>query len=1092
MPYLILENKNLILFLNLKFNFMKRRGLIFNSRPNKTAVFALGLMLGLCPVLQIWAFDNANENQVVLQSHKQVKGQIVDAMGEPIIGASILEKGTTNGVISDIDGNFSLNVSAPNAIIVISYIGFKSMEFPASHPSLKRIVMKEDTEVLDEVVVVGYGTQKKESLTGAVTVVGAKQLENKGTMSSPLQAMQGTVPGVIITRNSGAPGDESWGMKLRGAVSTNSTDPLVIVDGVEYNDGINGLRLLNTEDIESINFLKDASAAIYGSKAAGGVVLVTTKKAKAGKTVIQYDGSFTGKVIGMQPEMMTMNQWADAVILAMNNDGNPDINWAQYAKLALMYKNKYIDLDYNSHPIPGSFTDVADFVFQDNDWQDIMWGNSWSTQHNLSVSGGNEKNLFRLSFGYMYDNSTLQWGNNNNARYNMRLNDQFEISKNVKLITDIAYNRQDQVVPSTIGAVLSQSNPQPGLPYETIDGRPYAWGTWRAPNWLAELGGDNKLKVSAINISEALNWKIYSDLDAVVNLGYNTSTATRDIQNLPIDWYNYAGTKVVRSEPTQANSSYENSFARTDYYMTSGYLNWHKSFLEAHNVSVMAGLQYSYTQYKYTKTVIKDIKPALEVPNGQGEKTISGEKWHEAMMSYFGRLNYDYKGRYLVEGNLRYDGSSKFRPENRWKFFWGVSGGWRLSEESFMQPLSSVFSNLKLRLSYGVLGNQSGIDRYDGTQLYKFESSSGAYIGNGKVSTIDTNGKIVTTSRTWEQIHSYNLGLDFGLLNNRLTGTVEIFLKKNNNMLIAAQYAGILGDQAPATNIGKFEAKGWDGNLTWSDKIGKVNYHVGGTITYATNKLIDLGATSVLSSGYQATQQGYPLNSYFGLRYCGKIQTEEQLKKYLYYYQNGNGIGMPANLRLGDNMFEDVNNDGKLDQNDYVYLGTDDPKLSYSLNAGAEWNGFDLSVIFQGVGRRTIFRDASNNNWRIPMSAPYMNQPNWSIGNTWSKETPNAYYPSYTYAYGDINTYNYQCSSWSVENGAYIRLKNITLGYTFPTAWIAKTHVLSKLRVYFTGADLWEHSKIRDGWDPEQSRKTEALGRYPFNRTFTVGVNATF
>lgn len=374
MPYLILENKNLILFLNLKFNFMKRRGLIFNSRPNKTAVFALGLMLGLCPVLQIWAFDNANENQVVLQSHKQVKGQIVDAMGEPIIGASILEKGTTNGVISDIDGNFSLNVSAPNAIIVISYIGFKSMEFPASHPSLKRIVMKEDTEVLDEVVVVGYGTQKKESLTGAVTVVGAKQLENKGTMSSPLQAMQGTVPGVIITRNSGAPGDESWGMKLRGAVSTNSTDPLVIVDGVEYNDGINGLRLLNTEDIESINFLKDASAAIYGSKAAGGVVLVTTKKAKAGKTVIQYDGSFTGKVIGMQPEMMTMNQWADAVILAMNNDGNPDINWAQYAKLALMYKNKYIDLDYNSHPIPGSFTDVADFVFQDNDWQDIMWG----------------------------------------------------------------------------------------------------------------------------------------------------------------------------------------------------------------------------------------------------------------------------------------------------------------------------------------------------------------------------------------------------------------------------------------------------------------------------------------------------------------------------------------------------------------------------------------------------------------------------------------------------------------------------------------------------------------------------------------------
>ena len=236
-----------------------------------------------------------------------------------------------------------MNVSAPNAIIVISYIGFKSLELPASDPNLKRIVMKEDTEVLDEVVVVGYGTQKKESLTGAVTVVGAKQLENKGTMSSPLQAMQGTVPGVIITRNSGAPGDESWGMKLRGASSSNSTDPLIIVDGVEYSDGINGMRNLNPDDIESINFLKDASAAIYGSKAAGGVVLITTKKAKAGKTVVQYNGSFTGKVVGLQPELMSLDQWADAVITAQTNDGYSDSNWIRYAKLAKLYKNQYID-----------------------------------------------------------------------------------------------------------------------------------------------------------------------------------------------------------------------------------------------------------------------------------------------------------------------------------------------------------------------------------------------------------------------------------------------------------------------------------------------------------------------------------------------------------------------------------------------------------------------------------------------------------------------------------------------------------------------------------------------------------------------------
>ena len=531
--------------------------------------------------------------------------------------------------------------------------------------------------------------------------------------------------------------------------------------------------------------------------------------------------------------------------------------------------------------------------------------------------------------------------------------------------------------------------------------------------------------------------------------------------------------------------------------MVSGYLNWHKTLAEVHNLSAMAGTQYNYTQYKYTFVSVKDINPSLEIPNGAGEVLIKDgdskpAKWHEAMMSYFGRLNYDYKQRYLVEGNLRYDGSSKFRPENRWQFFWGVSGGWRLSEESFMQPLSSLVSNLKLRLSYGVLGNQSGVDRYDGTQLYNFSSSSGAYIGSGKVSTIDTNGKIVTTDRTWERIHSYNLGLDFGFFNNRLTGTVELFMKKNNNMLIDAQYPGVLGDNAPTMNLGKFEAKGWEGNMTWSDKIGPVQYHIGGTITYTTNKLIDLGATSVLKSGFVGKQQGYPLNSYFGLRNVGKIQTQEELEKYKYYYLDGNGIGMQDNLRLGDHMFEDVNGDGKLDQNDYVYLGTDDPKLSYSINIELEWKGFDLSAIFQGVGRRTVFRGGEGNEtWRVPMSAIYLNTTTQSIGNTWNPENRNAYYPSYT-SIGSINNYNYQCSSWSVENGAYLRLKNLTLGYTLPASWLAKTNAISKLRIYFTGADLWEHSKLRDGWDPEASRKTKDLGRYPFNRTFTVGVNATF
>lgn len=1027
-----------------------------------------------------------------------VKGQVIDSQNEPLIGVTIMAEGQTQGgAVTDFDGNYTIKV-APNATLKFSYIGYQEQKIAVGGKSVINVTMKEDSEMLQEVVVVGYGTMKKESLTGAVTVIDSKALENKGTMSSPLQALQGSVPGVIITRSSGAPGDESWGMKLRGSVSTNASDPLVIIDGVEYSS-INDLRLINSNDIESINFLKDASAAIYGSKAAGGVVLITTKQAKAGRVKVEYNGSFTAKKIALQPTMLNVDQWADMLTEALMNDGGTNTSWLTYAALAKKYKGSYIDLDTNVNPFGTGFSDVADFVFSDTEWQDVLWGNSWSMEHNLSVSGGTEKNTFRISLGYIYDDSPLQWGNNNNKRFNFRLNDKYKLLDNLTLTSDIAYNRQNQVRPTQIGAVATKTYPQPGMPASTIDGKPYAWGTWRAPNWLAELGGDNKLRVDAINISEKLEWNIYKDLDAVVNLGYNTSTAARDVQSLAIDWYNYAGTRVVRQEPTQAQSSYSSSSARTDYYMVSGYLNWHKTFKDVHNLSVMAGTQYNYKQYKYTNTEVLDINERLEIPNGSGQTTVSGQKWHEAMMSYFGRLNYDYRGRYLLEAQARYDGSSKFQPQNRWQFFWGASAGWRITEEKFMQPLQKYINNLKLRISYGVVGNQSGIDRYDGTQLYNISSGSGPYIGTSLTSTINTNGTLASTDRTWERVHNYNIGMDFGFFNNRLTGTVEAFYKRNNNMLISVQYPGILGDNAPKANKGKFEAKGWEGTLNWSDKIGPVTYHAGVTLTYANNEVLDIGTTSTKTAGFVSVQEGYPLNSYFGYLYIGNIQDEAMLKKYTEYYKGNNSIGWTGELRLGDHMYADVNGDGKLNSDDLVYLGSDDPKFSYSFNIGAEWNGFDFSMQFQGVGRRTFFCDeraTGTLSWRVPMNAIYLNTTTEFIGNTWTPDHQDAKYPRLTTSQnGWINQYNYQISSWSVENAAYLRLKNLTIGYTLPKKWIEKTRILSNLRIYFAGCDLWETTTMSSGWDPEQTRAAfvgDAINRFPFNRTYTFGLNATF
>ena len=308
-------------------------------------------------------------------------------------------------------------------------------------------------------------------------------------------------------------------------------------------------------------------------------------------------------------------------------------------------------------------------------------------------------------------------------------------------------------------------------------------------------------------------------------------------------------------------------------------------------------------------------------------------------------------------------------------------------------------------------------------------------------------------------------------------------------MLVSKVYSGILGATAPALNDGKFESKGYEGSINWQDKIGEVSYHAGGTFTYMTNKLKS-GGTDMISAGYNEAVNGYPLNSVFGYRYVGKIQNETQLKKYTDRYLASNTIGMPSNLRLGDHMYEDINKDGKLTQDDMIYLGTDDPKISYSFNLGLEWRGIDFSATFQGVAKRTICRPADS--YKVPFSSIYRNTSNASVGKVWSPETPDNHYPTYTNQ-KIINSYNYIVSSWYVEDGAYIRLKDIVLGYTLPQSFYKKlNHVISKLRVYVTGADLWEHSKINDGWDPEASRKVEKLERYPFNRTFTVGLNATF
>ncbi len=1071
-----------------------KKGIYLKSKCGVRAVGAALFLLGAAVSAPSSAYAQQPQQQSPSAAARSISGKVVDANGAPVMGATVVVTGTSTGTATDLTGNFTIRIPAGSDQLTVSYLGYVTMTQTIGNQSRLEITLTEDAQSLDAVVVVGYGTSKKETLTGAIAVIDQTMFQEKGTLASPLQAMQGQVPGVFITRSSAAPGDESWAVNVRGSVSVNSPEPLVIVDGVML-DSYREMRNISSDDIESVSFLKDASAAIYGSRGAGGVLLVTTKKAHKGEAKVTYNGSYSLKVLGLQPRMMGFDDWMNGIKTTMINDGNPSSAWVKYADLALANKNAYIDLRHNEHPIPGGFTDVLDFVFMDTNWTDILWGNAYSTQHDIGVSGGGEMATYRITGSYMYDEGTLRWGNNNNQRFTLRSYNGLKISKRFELESVISYSRQDQVSPTQASRVFTPSVPQPGLPASTIDGKPYGWGGQILPNWAAELGGDNKLKVGSFSVSETLKFKLASKLNWNTVLGYSNSVATRDKQENAITWYNYAGDRVVQTNPTQAKSSYEKTFAQTDIYSASSYLSYTNTFKEKHTLTATGGYEYNYKQYEKAGASVLDIQSELDVINGEGVVSLSdkrGQRNHQAVSSFFARANYDYKSKYLLEANARYDGSSKFQKENRWNFYYGFSAGWRISQENFMKNVNFI-NELKIRTSYGVVGNPGGVDLYDGTQLYNFSSSSGAYLGSGKASYIDTDGKVASLDRTWERIENYNAGIDFSVLRNRLSGSVDGFLKWNNNMLLTPQVAGILGDQAPTSNIGRFKAYGWEATGNWRDKIGEWSYHVGGVFSFARNNLYKIYGSTVKTSGFMGTMEGYPLNSYFGLRYAGKIQNEEQRLQYYNKYFDGNSVGIPGQsvLRVGDHMYEDVNKDGKLTYDDYVYLGTDTPEISYSFNLGVDWKGFDLSAIFQGVALRTIFRSDGGDTWRIPFRSSYLNTTDQSVGNVWSPETPNNHYPPYTNQ-TVINNYNYQASSWSVENGAYLRLKNLTFGYTLPDRWLKKMGGISMLRVYFTGSDLWEISKINDGWDPETKRTVSNTERYPFNRIYTFGVNLTF
>ena len=1076
---------------------------------------------------------------ISMYAQTTVRGKVTDDKGEAIIGASVVVKGTTNGTISNFDGDYLLTVNSGRETLMVSYIGYKSQEIAVGGRTVINVKLSEDSEVLDEVVVVGYGTQKKVNVTGSISSVDAKAFSDKGAVNNPLQALQGQVAGMTVSRSSSsAPGREGWSFNIRGNASINNTSTLVLIDGIPGN-----INDINPDDIQSMDVLKDAAAAIYGSRAAGGVVLITTKRGKAQKPQVTYKGNIDYKVAVAQYKWMSMSQWAHYVEETSANDNNIDGSTFLGAHGAFPYNMlhamktmdpRFINTVQKYSDMGGVAAGINDIGFMDYDLADATWGNYSNHSHSIQISGGNDYSTYNLSLGYMHNGSPLKWGDDQSKRYNVRLNNDFKINKWFDIATNIAYERRNTVYPSLRPSEIN-GNP-PGSPLQTIGGQAYGWANNTNAPLRALLGGSTFKNVNSFTVSIQPIIRISKDLNFVGQIAYNPwDTFDNNYEN-KIQWYDY--NDVPYTTQISPSTNWMRRDAKTvlkENYQ--GYFEYKKTFLGSHSVAAMAGASYEKERaesfgVRSNSLSTSDIHSIASTLTDASTITPTDAISVWALGSYFSRLNYGYKERYLFEVLGRYDGSSRFLQGYRWSPFYGSSFGWRASEENWMKDLA-IFDNLKFRASYGEAGNQNGIGIYDGYALINKNVSSGithsfpifgpdATSGTAVTQSL-TQANVVALDRTWEVIKTTNVGLDFAVLNNKLSGSFDYFWKLNDGMLVSVVYPSVLGATAPRTNSGEMKVEGWELSLNWRDKINGFTYFVGFNLSDNWNKLTKMENASVKSlNAITNTLIDYPTGTYWGLSWEKLIETQEELDAYKQLLVNADGNKLPnfTTVNIGDSKYRDLDGDGDIDYDDIKLLGDNALHYNYALNFGGEFKGFDFSLILQGVGKATIVRNSDN-----AISAPgrntYQNQGATWWGRTWSTIGENPAYNNSTFDYYGEQTapvfqsvnkdpqsvprwsktqhaYNWLYSdAWfRTQNGAYMRLKNITLGYTLPKT-LTKRLSIEKLRLNFTGTDLFEFTKSEDGWDPENTSQDPFGGTvgsvsYPFARSFAFGIDITF
>ncbi|MCG8386490.1 MAG: TonB-dependent receptor [Cytophagales bacterium] len=1016
-----------------------------------------------------------------LLDEKTVSGKVTDENGEGLPGVNILVKGTAMGTITDINGNYTLSVPGNATTLVFSYVGYLQEEIEIGGKTVIDVSLVPDISTLAEVVVVGYGTQERKTVAGAVGQISGEVLEER-PITNALNGLQGTVPGLTITRSSGQPGNEGYSLNIRGLSSVNSgNEPLVLIDGVEGD-----LNLLNPNDIESISVLKDASAAIYGARAAGGVLLVKTKSGGNGQPLkISYSANYSINQVSNMLDRVNLRQWVEMDWEAKTNaNATPQFFNAAIGNNTLEEVLAKIDAGADPENIGGN----AFLFYNDPNWNDQIFDNGHQQFHNINVSGGSESSRYNVSVGYQDTEGIFSDAHDNSRRINMRLNYGFDVSDKLKFDTRISYINQKTESPAIgAGTVLDVLNRiYIWLPVRTQSGQfATQWG-FRNPRQVLEREVGKTTGISEVlraNITGS--YEIIDGLTAYGQLAFDRNITTDDsfINIFP----SYAYNDVQEGFGVNRNSA-SRRLGESDYANLTGYLDYKKIIADVHEISVTVGASHEQNDSEFFSAWRNDFtQDALFTLNlGDADEQFNNagaSDW--AIRSFFGRATYIYDSRYIAEFNFRRDGTSVFSPSQRWGNFGGYSLAWRASEEKFVNDLG-IFNDLKVRFSQGTTGNQNlnTGNLYDYIALINF---GGAYpFGDGVQSQNASERSIVSQNRTWEDLKTTNIGLDFAILDARLSGSFDWFKKENNNMLLGVNLPAVLGGAPPAQNIGALETKGFELSLTWADKTNSgISYSITGILSDNQNTLTNLDGRDQVGLGLNSTREGYALNTYFGYEFDGIIQTQEELDAYKQLE------GVPSNLEIGDARYRDLNGDGRIslvddDGNDadIVNLGDNAPRYSYALNASVAYRGFDLSIFLQGVAQRTIFY---TDQWRLPFEQPWWQPLQRFYGNTWSPENTGAKFPRLTT--GSQRYWNYETSKNTEINGAYMRVKNITLGYTLPGN-VLESAGIDKVRVFFSGEDLFTIDSVDGGYDAENTNG--AANFYPFTKRYSFGLNVNF